>query len=96
MWEGSCTIKKEKALIDYIAKLQQIMLQACTVDSIITGFKANGMIDDGAFWYPDWRKLLGTYKRKLTDNKYELCKKTFPILLAYFLKHGHIPDSIFY
>ena len=83
-------------MIDYIAKLPQIMSQACTVESIMTGFKANGMIDDSAFRYLDWRKLLGTCKRKITDDEYELCKKTFPILLEYFLEHGHIPDSIFY
>ena len=46
-------------------------------------------------WFPDFDKMLVTCRTNPTKEKYELCVSTFPQLLEYFLKHGHIPDSKF-
>ena len=49
---------KIKALINFIGLLPQTIAQACTSNGICCSFKANGMIDQGALWFPDIYKLM--------------------------------------
>ena len=66
--ELNIPMSKIRALIDYIAGLPQMMAQACTVSGIQVGFKNNGMLDENCMKYADWRKLIGTCKRNITNE----------------------------
>lgn len=45
--------------------------------------------------YPDFNKMLATCQMNPTQEEYNQCVSTFPILLRDFLDQGHIPDSKF-
>ena len=69
--------------------------KAVTRKNVIHGFKENGMIDTKCLSYPDFDKILTTYRTDPTKEEYKLCGKSFPYLIEEFKRKGHIPDKTF-
>ena len=86
---------KKNALIDFISSLPEMTSKAVTRKNVIHGFKENGMIDAKCLSYPDFDKILTTYRTDPTKEEYKLCGKSFPYLIEEFKQKGHIPDKTF-
>ena len=89
---------KEKALIDFLSCLPEVLTKSATRSSIVHGFVANGLVGDESqfnskFAFPDFDKMLHTVRREIHKVEKDLCKSTFQELLKIQEEHGCIPES---
>ena len=63
--------------------------------NIINVFVENGMIDFENNRFPDFNKILATFRKDLTVEEYNLCETHFPNLLQKYLYDGHVDYAVF-
>ena len=91
-------IKKQSAVINYLAKFPTIESRACVRENIVHGWFQNGMIDSTLQMLPQFHGLIRTTRRKITDKEWQLCVDSFHPLMTYAYNNGkmrNIPDQVF-
>ena len=91
-------INKEKAMVDFIGCLPEILAQACTRRNIVAGFGANRMSRENGsckFALPSFERMLSTCRQTLPTDVVELVKMNFPRLVEEALANGQVPESVF-
>jgi hypothetical protein len=62
--------KHKKAIVDFISCAPGISAKAApTPYTISQGFKLNGMVDENTGCYPDFYKMIGTVRRKISQDE---------------------------
>jgi hypothetical protein len=84
-----------KALIDFLSCLPEMLQKAVSKGKIRKGFLASGMIDEGSLEMPDLYKMIGTCTRTPTQAEFDLIEKSFPVLLQEVYDHGRIAEETF-
>ena len=94
--ELNLTSKNKKAIVDFLTCIPGVLAKAApTPCTMLKGFRVNGMLDENTGCYPDFNKMIGTLRRKVTKEELDLCEKHFPTLYKQQIYEGHIPESLF-
>jgi hypothetical protein len=87
-------LKKLKATADATSCAPKLLQHACASDHIRESFVAGGMTDKGSESCPDYDVILGTCRRAITKEEYDLVEKHFSTLYDHAIKFGHISDEL--
>ncbi len=82
-------IKKNSAIIDYVAKQPTILSRACVRENVQSGFIASGMIDAHGLCMPVLYKLISTCKKVPSLSEYNMYRSRFDSLMKLSYNHGN-------
>jgi hypothetical protein len=90
-------IKKNSAIIDYLAKQPTILSRACVRENVQSGFIASGMIDAHGLCMPVLYKLISMCKKVSSLSKYNMYLSRFDSLIKLSYNHGnqYLSDRVF-
>lgn len=90
-------IKKQDAIIDFLAKIPTILSRACVRENVIAGYVANGFIDEKYARFPLFEKVVATCKKMPKLHEFNMFKSTFNPLMHYSYDNGnqYIGDRVF-
>lgn len=86
--QGRLCIKKEGAVVDFLAKLPKNLLKSCDRDVVVQGCIDNGLLDPTKKRIPVLQKMLAGCRRPPTPEELQLVVRTFKPLLAYTMNNG--------
>ena len=89
------SLKKRKALNDFIAICPVIVTKATVQGNIEHSFTESGMIDTHTRRFPHLGKIVGTCRRKVHISEYAKIIESFPYLYKIQCEQGWISDSIY-
>ena len=62
-------------------------------NNVIHRFLEAGAVDSKTFRYPDFDKILATYRLYSTENEYKLCNTSIPYSYSLYHKDGRVTDN---
>ena len=89
--------QKHAAIVDHLSKQPIVLAKSSLLDNVISGWKANGIIDSKFHKYPNLHKMIATCKKIPKPSDYALYFSAFDALLRYTVDNDnqHIPDEVF-